>query len=40
MDQDSLLASVRDTPEFAEIRKIGKACREKFDAHREAMKAR
>jgi TolB-like protein/predicted Ser/Thr protein kinase len=40
MDQDSLLASVRETPKFAEIRKIGKACREKFDAHREAMKAR
>jgi TolB-like protein/predicted Ser/Thr protein kinase len=40
MDQDSLLASIRETPEFAEIRKIGKACREKFDAHREAMKVR
>ncbi|HZI65953.1 MAG TPA: protein kinase [Thermoanaerobaculia bacterium] len=36
MDQDPLFASIRTTPEFAEIRKLGMACRERFLAHRAA----
>jgi eukaryotic-like serine/threonine-protein kinase len=38
MDTDPLFASIRSTPEFAEIRKIGKACQERFLAHRAAKK--
>ena len=38
MDKDPLLASVRGTPEFAEIRKMGIACQERFLAHRAATK--
>jgi serine/threonine protein kinase/Flp pilus assembly protein TadD len=38
MDKDPLLASIRRTPEFAEIRKIGIACQERFLAHRAAAK--
>jgi TolB-like protein/tRNA A-37 threonylcarbamoyl transferase component Bud32 len=36
MDKDPLLASVRGTPEFAEIRKIGIDCQKRFLAHRNA----
>jgi tetratricopeptide (TPR) repeat protein len=34
MDRDPLFASIRGTPEFAEIRKIGKECQQRFLAHR------
>jgi TolB-like protein/tRNA A-37 threonylcarbamoyl transferase component Bud32 len=37
MDRDPLFDSIRKTPEFAEIRKMGMACQEQFLAHR-AMK--
>jgi eukaryotic-like serine/threonine-protein kinase len=40
MDRDPLLASVRGTPEFAEIRKMGIACQQRFLAHRDAAKTR
>ena len=36
MDKDPLFESVRKTPEFAEIRKMGMACRERFLAHTAA----
>jgi TolB-like protein/tRNA A-37 threonylcarbamoyl transferase component Bud32/Tfp pilus assembly protein PilF len=38
MDRDPLLASVRGTPEFAEIRKMGIDCQKRFLAHRAAAK--
>ena len=34
MDKDPLFVSIRSTPEFAEIRKMAVACRERFLAHR------
>ncbi|HEV8608793.1 MAG TPA: protein kinase [Thermoanaerobaculia bacterium] len=34
MDKDPLFENVRKAPEFAEIRKMGMACRERFLAHR------
>ena len=34
MDRDPLFATVRGTPEFAEIRKIGMECQQRFLAHR------
>jgi eukaryotic-like serine/threonine-protein kinase len=40
MDGEPLFASIRSTPEFAEIRKMGKACRERFIAHRNAAPKR
>jgi hypothetical protein len=40
LESDSLVGPIRGTPEFAEILRIGKACQEKFLAHRDAMKAR
>ena len=40
MDNDPLLDPIRRTPEFAEIRKMGIECQQRFVAHREAMKAR
>jgi TolB-like protein/Tfp pilus assembly protein PilF len=36
MDRDPLFASIRGTPEFAEIRKIGRECQQRFVAHRAA----
>jgi len=36
MDRDPLFANIRNAPEFAEIRKMGIACRERFLAHRAA----
>jgi TolB-like protein/Flp pilus assembly protein TadD len=36
MDRDPLFATVRGTPEFAEIRKIGEDCQQRFLAHRAA----
>jgi hypothetical protein len=38
MEKDPLLASIRGTPEFTEIRKMGIACQERFLAHRNAAK--
>jgi TolB-like protein/tRNA A-37 threonylcarbamoyl transferase component Bud32 len=35
MDKDPLFASIRSTPEFAEIRKMGMACQQRFIAHRD-----
>jgi hypothetical protein len=35
-DNDPLFDSIRKTPDFAEIRKMGMACRERFLAHRAA----
>ncbi len=40
MERDPLLASVRGTPEFAEIRKMGIDCQKRFLAHRDAAKTR
>jgi TolB-like protein len=40
MDRDPLLASVRGTAAFAEIRKIGIDCQKRFLAHRDAVKTR
>jgi tetratricopeptide (TPR) repeat protein len=40
MEKDPLLASVRGTAEFAEIRKMGADCQKRFLAHRDAAKAR
>jgi TolB-like protein len=37
LDSDPLFDSIRKTPEFAEIRKMGMACRERFIAHRAAV---
>jgi hypothetical protein len=34
MDRDPLFASIRSTPEFAEIHKMGMACQQRFLAHR------
>jgi hypothetical protein len=36
MDRDPLFASIRSSPEFAEIRKLGMACQQRFLAHRAA----
>ena len=40
MESDSLVAPIRGTPEFAEIRKIGIECQQRFVAHRDAAKPR
>jgi eukaryotic-like serine/threonine-protein kinase len=40
MDRDPLFDSIRKTPEFAEIRKLGIACQQRFLAHRDAAKPR
>jgi serine/threonine protein kinase len=40
MDRDPLFDSIRKTPEFAEIRKMGIACQQRFLAHRDAVKSR
>jgi TolB-like protein/Tfp pilus assembly protein PilF len=40
MDNDPLYANIRGMPEFAEIRKAGMACRERFTAHRSQRKLR
>jgi eukaryotic-like serine/threonine-protein kinase len=39
MERDPLLASVRGTADFSEIRKMGIACQQRFLAHRDAVKA-
>jgi hypothetical protein len=36
IDRDPLLVSIRKTREFAEIRKMGIACQQRFLAHRAA----
>ncbi|HSD71815.1 MAG TPA: protein kinase [Thermoanaerobaculia bacterium] len=36
MDHDPLFDSIRKTPEFAELRKMGMACQQRFLAHRNA----
>jgi TolB-like protein/Tfp pilus assembly protein PilF len=36
IDLDPLLVSIRKTPEFAEIRRVGMACQQRFLAHRSA----
>jgi hypothetical protein len=38
MDRDPLFASIRSTPEFAEIRKMGMACQQRFLSHRASSK--
>jgi hypothetical protein len=38
IDKDPLFDSIRRTPEFAAIRKMGIACQERFLAHRAAAK--
>jgi TolB-like protein/Tfp pilus assembly protein PilF len=38
MDTDPLFASIRSTPEFAEVRKMAIACQQRFLAHRAAAK--
>jgi serine/threonine protein kinase len=38
MDKDPLFDNVRKTPEFAEIRKMGIACQQRFLAHRAGAK--
>jgi TolB-like protein/predicted Ser/Thr protein kinase len=38
MDRDPQFASIRSTPEFAEIRKMGIACQQRFLAHRAATR--
>jgi TolB-like protein len=38
LDKEPLFASIRSTPEFAEIRKMGIACQQRFLAHRAAAK--
>ncbi|HEY3124298.1 MAG TPA: hypothetical protein VGK70_09570, partial [Thermoanaerobaculia bacterium] len=38
MDNEPLFASIRSTPEFAEIRKMAIACQQRFLAHRAAAK--
>ena len=40
IDRDPLLVSIRKTPEFAEIRRAGMACQQRFIAHRDAAKIR
>jgi TolB-like protein len=40
MDKDPLLASLRETGDFAEIRKLGIDCQKRFLAHRDAVKPR
>ena len=40
MDNEPLFASIRGTPEFAEIRKMGIDCQKRFLAHRNAAKPR
>jgi hypothetical protein len=40
MDKDPLLASLRETGDFAEIRKLGIDCQKRFLAHRDAVKSR
>jgi TolB-like protein/tRNA A-37 threonylcarbamoyl transferase component Bud32/Tfp pilus assembly protein PilF len=40
MERDPLLASVRGTAEFAEIRKMGIDCQKRFLSHRDAAKPR
>ncbi len=40
MDREPLFDSIRKTPEFAEIRKLGIACQKRFLAHRDAAKPR
>jgi len=37
MDRDPLFDSIRKTPEFAEIRRAGMACQQRFLAHRASM---
>jgi TolB-like protein/Tfp pilus assembly protein PilF len=37
MDRDPLFDSIRKTPEFAEIRRAGMACHQRFLAHRASM---
>jgi TolB-like protein/Tfp pilus assembly protein PilF len=39
IDRDPLLVSIRKTPEFAEIRRAGMACQQRFLAHRAAAGA-
>jgi TolB-like protein/tRNA A-37 threonylcarbamoyl transferase component Bud32/Tfp pilus assembly protein PilF len=39
IDRDPLLVSIRKTPEFAEIRRAGMACQQRFLAHRDAVKS-
>jgi TolB-like protein/predicted Ser/Thr protein kinase len=36
MEKDPLFASIRSTPEFAEIRRMGMACQQRFLEHRNA----
>jgi serine/threonine protein kinase len=38
MDRDPMFARIRSTPEFAEIRKMGIACRQRFLEHRASTK--
>jgi len=38
MDKDPQFSSIRDTPEFAELRKMGMACQQRFLAHRADAK--
>jgi serine/threonine protein kinase len=38
MDKDPSFASIRSTPEFAEIRKMGMACQQRFLSHRASSK--
>jgi tetratricopeptide (TPR) repeat protein len=38
IDTDPLFGSIRKTPEFAEIRKLGIACQQRFLAHRAAAR--
>jgi hypothetical protein len=40
MEKDPMLASVRGTAEFAEIRKMGADCQKRFLAHRDSVKPR
>jgi serine/threonine protein kinase len=40
IDRDPLLVSIRKTPEFAEIRRAGMACQQRFLAYRDAVKTR
>jgi hypothetical protein len=39
LDRDPLFDSIRKKPEFAEIRKLGIACQQRFLAHRAAAKS-
>jgi TolB-like protein/Tfp pilus assembly protein PilF len=40
IDRDPLLVSIRKTPEYADIRRAGMACQQRFIAHRDAAKTR